>query len=53
MPRRSASSPSGGLPGATATEVARRPEYRVEALSKGLRMWSSQLLLTAGSRSHL
>jgi IclR family transcriptional regulator, pca regulon regulatory protein len=40
MPRRTARSPSGGLPWATATEIARRPEYRVEALSKGLRILS-------------
>jgi IclR family pca regulon transcriptional regulator len=40
MPRRSASSPSGELPEAAATEVAQRPEYRVEALAKGLRILS-------------
>jgi IclR family pca regulon transcriptional regulator len=38
MPRRTASSPSGELPEVTATEVAQRPEYRVEALAKGLRI---------------
>jgi IclR family pca regulon transcriptional regulator len=40
MPRRTASSPSGELPEVTATEVAQRPEYRVEALAKGLRILS-------------
>ena len=40
MPRRSASSPSGELPEAAPTEVPQRPEYRVEALSKGLRILS-------------
>ena len=35
---RTASSPSGELPEVTATEVAQRPEYRVEALAKGLRI---------------
>jgi IclR family transcriptional regulator, pca regulon regulatory protein len=40
MPRRSASSPSGEFPEAAATEVAQRPEYRVEALAKGLRILS-------------
>jgi IclR family pca regulon transcriptional regulator len=40
MPRRTASSPSGELPEATATEAAQRPEYRVEALAKGLRILS-------------
>jgi IclR family transcriptional regulator, pca regulon regulatory protein len=38
MPRRTASSPSGELPEVTATEVVQRPEYRVEALAKGLRI---------------
>jgi IclR family transcriptional regulator, pca regulon regulatory protein len=40
MPRRTASSPSGELPEVTATGVAQRPEYRVEALAKGLRILS-------------
>jgi IclR family pca regulon transcriptional regulator len=40
MPRRSASSPSGELPEAAPAEVPQRPEYRVEALSKGLRILS-------------
>ena len=40
MPRRTASSPSGELPEAVQNEVAQRPEYRVEALSKGLRILS-------------
>jgi IclR family pca regulon transcriptional regulator len=52
MPRRIASSPSGELPEAAPTEVAagvatgvtagvaQRPEYRVEALAKGLRILS-------------
>jgi len=40
MPRRPARSPSGELPETTATEVAQRPEYRVEALAKGLRILS-------------
>ena len=40
MPRRSASSPSGELPEAAPTEVPQRPEYRVEALAKGLRILS-------------
>jgi IclR family transcriptional regulator, pca regulon regulatory protein len=40
MPRRSASSPSGELPEAAVTDVAQRPEYRVEALAKGLRILS-------------
>ena len=40
MPRRTASSPSGELPEVMATEVAQRPEYRVEALAKGLRILS-------------
>jgi IclR family pca regulon transcriptional regulator len=40
MPRRTASSPSGELPEAVPTEVAQRPEYRVEALAKGLRILS-------------
>jgi IclR family pca regulon transcriptional regulator len=40
MPRRTASSPPGELPEAAATEVAQRPEYRVEALAKGLRILS-------------
>jgi len=40
MPRRTASSPSGELPEVTATQVAQRPEYRVEALAKGLRILS-------------
>jgi IclR family transcriptional regulator, pca regulon regulatory protein len=38
MPRRSASSRSGELPQAAPTEVPLRPEYRVEALAKGLRI---------------
>jgi IclR family transcriptional regulator, pca regulon regulatory protein len=40
MPRRTASSPPGELPGAIAAVVAQRPEYRVEALAKGLRILS-------------
>jgi IclR family transcriptional regulator, pca regulon regulatory protein len=40
MPRRTASSPSGDLPEAIAAVVAQRPEYRVEALAKGLRILS-------------
>jgi IclR family pca regulon transcriptional regulator len=40
MPRRSASSPSGELPEAAPAEVPQRPEYRVEALAKGLRILS-------------
>jgi IclR family transcriptional regulator, pca regulon regulatory protein len=40
MPRRTASSPSGELPEAIAAVVAQRPEYRVEALAKGLRILS-------------
>jgi IclR family pca regulon transcriptional regulator len=44
MPRRTASSPSGELseaiPTEVAAEVAQRPEYRVEALAKGLRILS-------------
>ena len=40
MPRRTASSPSGELPEIAPTEVAPRPEYRVEALAKGLRILS-------------
>ena len=40
MPRRTASAPSGELPAAIGTEVAQRPEYRVEALAKGLRILS-------------
>jgi IclR family transcriptional regulator, pca regulon regulatory protein len=40
MPRRIASSPSGELPEAAPTEAAQRPEYRVEALAKGLRILS-------------
>jgi IclR family pca regulon transcriptional regulator len=40
MPRRTAGSPSGELPEAIAAVVAQRPEYRVEALAKGLRILS-------------
>ena len=40
MPRRTASPPSGDLPEAIAAVVAQRPEYRVEALAKGLRILS-------------
>jgi IclR family pca regulon transcriptional regulator len=40
MRRRTASSPPGELPGAIAAVVAQRPEYRVEALAKGLRILS-------------
>jgi IclR family transcriptional regulator, pca regulon regulatory protein len=40
MPRRTASSPSGELPEASPAEAAQRPEYRVEALAKGLRILS-------------
>ena len=40
MPRRTASSSSGELPEAIAAVVAQRPEYRVEALAKGLRILS-------------
>jgi IclR family pca regulon transcriptional regulator len=40
MPRRTAGSPPGELPGASAAVVAQRPEYRVEALAKGLRILS-------------
>ena len=40
MPRRTASSPSGELPEAIAAVAAQRPEYRVEALAKGLRILS-------------
>jgi IclR family pca regulon transcriptional regulator len=40
MPRRTASSPSGEVPEAAATQIAQRPGYRVEALSKGLRILS-------------
>jgi IclR family pca regulon transcriptional regulator len=41
MPRRTAGSPSGELPEVIAPpEVAQRPEYRVEALAKGLRILS-------------
>jgi len=40
MPRRAASSPSGELPEASPTGVVQRPEYRVEALAKGLRILS-------------
>jgi IclR family transcriptional regulator, pca regulon regulatory protein len=40
MPRRAASSPSDELHEAMPTEVAQRPEYRVEALAKGLRILS-------------
>ncbi len=40
MPRRTASSPSGELPEAIQAEAAQRPEYRVEALAKGLRILS-------------
>jgi IclR family transcriptional regulator, pca regulon regulatory protein len=40
MARRTASSPSGELPEAIAAVVAQRPEYRVEALAKGLRILS-------------
>jgi IclR family transcriptional regulator, pca regulon regulatory protein len=40
MPRRSASSPSGELSEAAPAEVPQRPEYRVEALAKGLRILS-------------
>jgi IclR family pca regulon transcriptional regulator len=40
MPRRTAGSPPGEPPGAIAAVVAHRPEYRVEALAKGLRILS-------------
>jgi IclR family transcriptional regulator, pca regulon regulatory protein len=40
MPRRTAGSPSGELPEAIAAVVAQRPEHRVEALAKGLRILS-------------
>jgi IclR family transcriptional regulator, pca regulon regulatory protein len=40
MPRRTASSPSSELPEAIAAVAAQRPEYRVEALAKGLRILS-------------
>jgi IclR family transcriptional regulator, pca regulon regulatory protein len=40
MPRRTASSPPGELPEAGPAEAAQRPEYRVEALAKGLRILS-------------
>ena len=40
MRRRTASSPPGELPEAIAAVVGQRPEYRVEALAKGLRILS-------------
>ena len=41
MPRRTASSSSAALrPAAAGTESTERPEYRVEALAKGLRILS-------------
>jgi IclR family transcriptional regulator, pca regulon regulatory protein len=40
MPRRTASSSSAALRPAAAAESAERPEYRVEALAKGLRILS-------------
>ncbi len=40
MPRRTASSASGELPEAATPGTAERPEYRVEALAKGLRILS-------------
>jgi IclR family transcriptional regulator, pca regulon regulatory protein len=40
MPRRTASSPSSELPEAITAVAAQRPEYRVEALAKGLRILS-------------
>jgi hypothetical protein len=40
MRRRTASSPPGELPEAIAAVVGQRPDYRVEALAKGLRILS-------------